>query len=245
MKFRLIFLFLIFSTCFTVLSLDISPEAEEYYIKSMSMLGRNSEDKAAEFFEKAVFEDARVLVFDDKGLLDKVTNKYVKKAMDTEKSENLFRLAYLMRIRGDHKQALYFYNLFLEKGSDDRELVNRARKRVYELSYISDVLDKKKKQANPDTVIESSSAKDTEEVSAESEESKDSADEEKKERLERLISSQENEVDKLRGQYDLWFSLTYGDHKYKKEEYHSNLMYYYERKLKEAEKKLEDMKSKL
>jgi predicted RNase H-like nuclease (RuvC/YqgF family) len=126
---------------------------------------------------------------------------------------------------------------------------------LYELEIITgkNVISKKKDKKEEKEKNEAKSKKEGEKKLAAIKEEKKKKEEELKEKkrqaLENAIENQKKIVEDLKKQYDLWFNLTYSNdkekYKYKDVKYSSQLMYYYEDKLKAAQERLEKLEKEL
>ncbi|PLX15304.1 MAG: hypothetical protein C0601_13385 [Candidatus Muiribacterium halophilum] len=246
-------LFLIICFFLNVLAVDINQQAQEMYLKSMAALGQDNEPQALDLFEKALFKDSKILAFDDKGLLDKITTKYLKKVTEEPKVEYYYKLGFLMRVRGNYKESINFFSDGIKRFPDNEKYVNYAKKKIYELQWLitgekpksedektpvdnfvvatPDKNQNEDKQKDPDKSIEEKQPK---------QDQKKAADE----KLKQSISSAESEVAQLQNEYDLWFSLNYND-KYEKKDYYPAMMYFYEDKLKAAKEKLKKLQEQM
>jgi len=228
-----------------VFSVDIKESSRMFYIESMKALGENNKEQALINYEKALYDDSNILSLDDKGLLNSLTLKYLKLQNENSKDLYLYKLGSLFRFSGNYDEAVNFYNKLI-KDFPKSSYVDTAVVKVYEITILKEQLKSqstKKETAEVKVVTD----KKTEKNNA-IEENKAEAEQKNRELAEKYssdASNTEKEIAKLRNDYDLWFSLEYGEHKYKKESYYKPMVYYYEKKLKEAEKKLNDIKEKL
>ena len=238
----LILLF-VFISSFAV---DIRESARMSYVDSMKALGQGNTDKALLDYEKALFDDSRILAFDDKGLLNSLTLKYLKLQNEDSKDEYLFKLGLLFRLSGNYNEAVNFFNKLI-KDFPDSNYKERAGIQVYEMTVMNEQL---KIQQNTGQTQEVTFVSDEEGQKEKiSEEEKKNAEEQRKNELAQKysedVSKIENEISQLKNDHDLWFSLEYGKHNQPKENYYEAMVYYYEKKIKQAEKKLKDLQEKL
>lgn len=246
-------LLLVLLFAFNILAVDIDSEAQELYLEAMAAIGEDNESKALETFEKALFKDSKILAFDDKGLLDKITTNYLKKVTEDPKVEYYYKLGFLMRVRGNYQEAINFFNEGIKKYPENKQFVNFARKKVYELQWLL-TGEKPKQEDEKDSPVANfvvapinSEEDKKDEATSEQKAQAKTQDKEKaaEAKLKQEISGAENEVAQLQNDYDLWFSLTYGDHKYEKKDYYSAMMYFYEDKLKAAKEKLKKLQEQM
>jgi|GEM_PF-5397343 len=248
LSFLLVLLF-----AFNIFAVDIDPQAQKLYLEAMVALGEDNEVEALQSFEKALFKDSKILAFDDKGLLDKITTNYLQKVTEDPKVKYYYKLGFLMRVRGNYRESINFFKEGLKRYPDNKEFVNYAKKKVYELEWLINDEKTEKKDGEKDIarnlVVAPESDKEVKDSSSSSDQDSEKKPQDKKKaaeaKLKQEISSVESEVAQLQNDYDLWFSLTYGDHKYEKKDYYEAMMYFYEDKLKVAKAKLQNLQEQL
>ena len=250
-------LLLVLLFAFNIFAVDIDSQAQELYLEAMAALGEDNESKAMQTFEKALFKDSKILAFDDKGLLDKITTNYLQKVTEDPKVEYYYKLGFLMRVRGNYQESINFYKEGLKKYPDNKEFASLAKKKIYELQWLITGEKPKeedgKKDPTQNFVAEPKTNKDKTDNEEESSSNNQNDQPEKPQdkekaaeaKLKKEISSAESEVEQLQKDYDLWFSMTYGDHKYDKKDYYEAMMYFYEDKLKAAKEKLKNLQNQL
>ncbi|MGM0608233.1 MAG: hypothetical protein ACQESP_07425 [Candidatus Muiribacteriota bacterium] len=251
-SFLLLFLFLLFSQIIfsnTDTERNVSEEAREYYLQSMEQLGNDNKKEALKSFEKALFTDSKILMYNDHGLFEELTLHYLEKVNEKITPQALFNAGNLMRIRGESEQAIEYLELFVKKYPEYENYTEKA------LDMIDQMLFAKNYSQNGEDGSEIQTEGTVEDAEKDKEDDDENNKEEKKsqgkhnqkesQKVLNQVKKQKDRVSELRNEYDFWFSIKYGDHDFKKEDYHEALLYYYERELQQAEEELAELEEKL
>ncbi|MFA7576896.1 MAG: hypothetical protein WC002_02395 [Candidatus Muiribacteriota bacterium] len=244
-------LFLFFSVLFVFSLPMVDDEARNFYLEAMKAYGNNDEKNALLNYEKAFFKDGKIQIYDDKGLLDKLTLKYMEIINKKLEPDALFKIAHIMRMRGNYENSINFYKLFIENFRDDREKISHAVSMIQEMEFAMNFNKNQNQNQNltqPTSEIQSQipaqNQSEQSKISSQQkpdEEKKDTVTTEKERERNRQIEQKKNEVAKLQNEYDLWFSLTYGKHDYQKKDYYEAMVHFYNSKLQKAQQELKEL----